>query len=393
MFLMLILHGKVTFIFKKSKISFVVEPSIVIKGAHYDSILDIIYLSHAQLLVTSSMDRTIKIWDPIARPYSLKHPKDHNIVKVKPGVYTPIEEQLTNSNQSFGEIKRIYTGDQICYKLSSFVMKIPVSNFSKDSGSSGKQVFFEMLITLNLGKAELTGKTSKTPGFIKGYSIDRLQIEVPASRIDDAIPKKYYNELEELCIERRKKSLIHMQIQLSGTLEQLRIKVKLQNNSIKKIMSLLRKISLSKFDSNFDQKMLTNLSTELLNQFIELPFRTIFEGFLAVTGLRHQLSTSELYYYLKRFKQIHPLSITKEEFSYEVQEIYRKSNKLLLTDGKRMTTLIKSMSELIKYGLMNFKSDLFIVNNQKIETINRDKFKSYLHQKHVHIIMISIFLY
>ena len=337
------------------------------------------------------MDRTIKFWDPTARPYNLKQSKDHSISKFTQEVYTQIEEQLTKSNQSFGEVKRIYTGDQICYKLSSFVMKLPVSNFSKDSGSSGKQVFFEMLLILNLGKSQLTAKTSKTPGMIKGYSVNRLQIEVPASRVDDVIPRKYFKELEELCIERRKKSLMHMQFQLSKTLEELKIKVMVQNSSRKKIMSLIRKITLSKFDESFDKKTITNLLKELFHEFIQLPFRAAFEGFLNANDLKTQLSISELYYYLKKFKQIHPLSITKDEFHYEVQEFYRKSNKLLLTEKKNMTLLMKNICESIKYGIINFKLDLFTTDNQRIATINRDEFKNYLNQKNVSIHNIASF--
>ena len=37
--------------------------------AHDASIIDICYLPKAQLLVTSSMDQTIRFWDPIATAY------------------------------------------------------------------------------------------------------------------------------------------------------------------------------------------------------------------------------------------------------------------------------------------------------------------------------------
>lgn len=75
-----------------------VVPTHIIRGAHYDSILDICYLTVAQLIVTASADHTIKMWDPVARAYSLKHPKNISLIRKKPGVYETGEEQYTTSN-------------------------------------------------------------------------------------------------------------------------------------------------------------------------------------------------------------------------------------------------------------------------------------------------------
>jgi WD40 repeat protein len=66
-----------------------VLPAHVIRGAHYDSVLDIAYLPISQIIVTASADKTIKFWDPVARPYALKHPKNISLVRRKPGIYEP----------------------------------------------------------------------------------------------------------------------------------------------------------------------------------------------------------------------------------------------------------------------------------------------------------------
>ncbi len=78
--------------------------------AHDDSIIDICYLSKAQLLVTSSVDQTIRFWDPISVSYELTDPANNPHVLMKPGYYTPLKKEATKSNVTFKEVKRIYTG-------------------------------------------------------------------------------------------------------------------------------------------------------------------------------------------------------------------------------------------------------------------------------------------
>lgn len=58
--------------------------------AHDASIIDICYLSKAQLLVTSSMDQTIRFWDPVAVSYELTDPSNNPHAQMKPGYYKPM---------------------------------------------------------------------------------------------------------------------------------------------------------------------------------------------------------------------------------------------------------------------------------------------------------------
>ena len=173
------------------------------------------------------MDKTIKIWDPVARPYKLTHPKPSGSSK-----HTGEEEEYTQSNEPFGEIKRIYTGEQVCAKLHAFAMKVPVPNLGGESGFSGKMIDYELLLTMNLSKPQLMAKAMKSPGYIRGYSIERMQIEIPTSRVDDVIPRKYYKELEEFAVEKRRKALVYLQTQLPMALESLKVKGMMKFNSI-----------------------------------------------------------------------------------------------------------------------------------------------------------------
>jgi WD40 repeat protein len=45
--------------------------------AHDASIIEIIYMSKCQLLVTTSSDQTIKFWDPVSVAYDLTEPHEY----------------------------------------------------------------------------------------------------------------------------------------------------------------------------------------------------------------------------------------------------------------------------------------------------------------------------
>jgi WD40 repeat protein len=45
--------------------------------AHSGSILDICYLPKSQLVVTASMDQTIKFFDPVSKSYELTDPNNN----------------------------------------------------------------------------------------------------------------------------------------------------------------------------------------------------------------------------------------------------------------------------------------------------------------------------
>ena len=63
--------------------------------AHDDSIIDICYLNKAQLLVTSSIDQTIRFWDPISLAYDLTDPSNNPHALIKPGYYQKLNIEKT----------------------------------------------------------------------------------------------------------------------------------------------------------------------------------------------------------------------------------------------------------------------------------------------------------
>lgn len=362
-------------LFISFNLHFSVRPTKIIRAAHYDSILDIVYLPLNQLIVTTSADKTIKIWDPVSRPYSLKHPKDISFVRQKPGIYDIAPEQSTISNAEFSEIKRIYTGEQTCHKLAVGTFRIPIVNTQNEQNLTGRQAHLEMLMALCLSKPQLTNKTMKSAGVIKGYSVDRLEMEIPANRVDDVIPRKYYKELEDLCLERRKKALVYLQNHLPTLLETMKVKVFIQNNDLKKIVSLFKRVSLMKFSPQEKSDLAADIK-ELFNLFTSLPLRLSFEKFLGETGLKKQLSIPELFYYLKKFRQIHPLSVTKTEFNRVLQDVNKRLKKTIFSEKKTLNPLIESISTQIKSGKIDFKNDLY--KNQKQGFVTRDELTDYI---------------
>lgn len=147
----------------------ILQPSRVIEGAHYDSILSFTYLPYSQVIASSSADCTIKLWNPIARPYSLVNQAGDASVEIKPGYYKKRKAEFTVTNEPFCEVRRIYTGDQTCYGLSSLTSRIPVlSNPDAAADYAGKRMnILEVLITCNLSKTELINKRPRNPTSIR----------------------------------------------------------------------------------------------------------------------------------------------------------------------------------------------------------------------------------
>jgi hypothetical protein len=57
-------------------------------------------------------------------------------------------------------------------------------------------------------KSKLIAQKLKSPGMIKGFSIDRMSIQVPASRHDENVPKRFIEEMQEIMTKRRNKLLL-----------------------------------------------------------------------------------------------------------------------------------------------------------------------------------------
>lgn len=143
---------------------------------------------------------------------------------------------------------------------------------------------------------------------------------------------------------------------------------------------MFKKLSLMKFDTDFDAREFDNYCRELFKTFVHLPFRSGFESFLAEAGLKDKLSISELFFYLKRMRQIHPLSITKEEFQVAMLDIGKRAKENLFGEtSKTKNNLVKRISDSIKAGQLDFREELFHGDERRYVT--SDIIKHFLETK------------
>ena len=69
--------------------------------AHDDSIVDIAYLPKAQILVSSSVDKSIRFWDPATTQYDLSDPAQLPVASKSPGNYKALKPEKTLKNTPY----------------------------------------------------------------------------------------------------------------------------------------------------------------------------------------------------------------------------------------------------------------------------------------------------
>ena len=97
------------------------------------------------------------------------------------------EDEQTYDNMPFNEVEKIYTGKLKCYKIKPFYTSIPASRlYGTDDNKSllRKRKPFENFYCLYLDKAQRISNSYKSPGVIRGFSIDRMILQVPANKHD-----------------------------------------------------------------------------------------------------------------------------------------------------------------------------------------------------------------
>ena len=345
-----------------------ISPSKVISQAHYDSILDIGYLPSSQLLVTSSLDRTIKIWDPIAKPYPLNCNENLAYIRLKPGYYKKPDIEWTRTNEAFCEVKRIYTGDLVCHKIADFLQIVPVNlpeNMVSEANNTDfmrKACKFEMLIVLELGRLQMIGNGYKRSGKLRGFFLERLQIEIEARCHDDQLPERVLQDLEALFIERKRKAKVSLQNHLPLLLENAKSRVVLQNKTLRKIQGQLKRLSLEKFQQKSRNE---GLIQEIFQEFMLLPLRPKFQQ-------KEGIDAAELYYYLRKFHCLHPFSLSKDQFIDFVAGLKQKARNIL-TDFDpfvKRTALEMRLFNLILHEKLEIR-DIFngesLISKEKLE--------------------------
>ena len=147
---------------------------------------------------------------------------------MKPGYYKPMEEEKTKKNTTFKEVKRIYTGSETsCYSLRS----LNISNIILNPSAPEVKSQIEWLLCLKLAKPPVSTNQdlarSSQMGFVCGYGIERVKIEVPALHHDDIEPPHIMKECEELVAQRRQKLVTAFQAMLPVTIEKIYSQVQL----------------------------------------------------------------------------------------------------------------------------------------------------------------------
>ena len=300
--------------------------------AHDASIIDICYLTKAQLLVTSSLDQTIRFWDPVSTSYALTDPQNNPHAQMKPGYYKPMKPEATKSNTSFKEVKRIYTeSDTVCYALRN----LTIQNIILNPKSPEVKSVIEWLVCLKLSKPSVLqhdqAKAAQM-GFVCGYGIERVKIEVPALHHDDIVPPYVVKECEELIAQRRQQLVTAFQHMLPVTIEKIYSQVQLQNSYIERVRKLFMQAILNRKDEKFVNPEPLREAYKIITK---LPTRTKFESFLASTGCSDKLSVSETFFYMQKFMQIHPLRTTQIEFEKSIEDFYQRHQRQFLRGVKR----------------------------------------------------------
>eukprot|EP01022_Parablepharisma_sp_SALTPOND_P011293 TRINITY_DN146_c0_g1_i1.p2 TRINITY_DN146_c0_g1~~TRINITY_DN146_c0_g1_i1.p2 ORF type:complete len:1216 (-),score=156.01 TRINITY_DN146_c0_g1_i1:15438-19085(-) len=258
--------------------------------AHAGSILDITYLPSAQLIVTTSLDQTIKFFDPVAFPYPLSEPYQFPV-----GSHSI---EYTTTNLPFMEVKRVYTSPSTCYQLRNLCL-----------GSNKPLTGIEWLVALKLSPVDSFGSRKQLQGVISGYGTERVRLTVPAIRHDDPVPSAVYQECESSVMERRKKAVVAFQSVLPHNLEYLMANVALRNSLMNKLVELFKEATLNRANGRV---ICVKPIKEAFKVLLEIPER---KNLIKEKGRSTALTVSEVYYYLKKYSQIHPTNLSQVMFA------------------------------------------------------------------------------
>jgi Ca2+-binding EF-hand superfamily protein len=285
-----------------------------------------------QLVVSASTDGCIKMWDPVARAHSLTH-KDSRVA-VKPGHYTKSKEEGTITNESFSEVRRIYTGELTCYSLIAISHRIPLLD-ANDAIPKFQNI--EFLASLELGKAQKSAGRLRTEGQIKVYGVERIGIEIPVSRFEEPIPKQLWAELNDLAIQTRQSSKLLFKRTLSTSLDKLMSKLVIQKAEISKVSGLLKSVTLQRYTNKDDERY----SSRLFELLINLPIRNNTEN-------ERVLTIDELHMHLKRNNYLYPSSIGKDAFVMLVRDLIHKNKRYLVDHRtKNQNKVLNAISQKI----------------------------------------------
>lgn len=187
--------------------------------AHEGSVLDLCYLPITQVLVSCGLDSCIKIWSPTGVPHNLKEVHALPVAARKPGFYKELPNQYTQSNQMFSLVMCIRLEEGVCYKLEPCVH----SNV-------------EWLMALQLG----TNKSRINSGNIVARCFGRYKLEVPAYKVDVALPQSVEHKFMEMFTRSCYKRILSYRARLPSIIQGLMTHVSVDANLQTEVYNLFR---------------------------------------------------------------------------------------------------------------------------------------------------------
>eukprot|EP00741_Cyanophora_paradoxa_P015104 tig00020848_g14575.t1 len=166
----------------------------VLQG-HTRAVTDVAYLPRSALLVSASLDRSIRFWDPMARPHALTIPDAPPHVRVWPGYYEPLKMEWTSSNQPFSECLKLATA-HVAHRLEAVACPLT-------AGEGDPSALFEVLLASTRDPV-LGAKKSAVCAWI----VSRNEVTVEAHRFDDPAPQEVLDECEEFALRDWRKALV-----------------------------------------------------------------------------------------------------------------------------------------------------------------------------------------
>jgi len=341
--------------------------------AHSGSIIDICYLPSMQLIATASTDQTIRFFDPTAASFSLSEPRQFPVVATKPGYYVPLDQEGTATNPTFKEVRRIYTAPMTAYKLQA--LSLVHNGSSKSDKVQTKAASIEWLVALKIAPGSSVSSQKQSQATISGYGIERIKLMVPAIRHDDPIPEAIHQECENEAQDRRKKAVVAFQSVLPYNLERLLANVALQTAQTNRLSELFKESMLNRATGKY---MATKPLKEVFQILLEIPERKKYGQMIKEKGRANVLSVSEVYFYLKKYFQIHPTNLSQVMFAKLVRAFNEDQNKSLIGGIRKwpkeeLNTLANYIR---KYGLQS--KDLLGFATANNEFLSRSQFVAFM---------------
>ncbi len=359
-----------------------IRPSRKFEGPK-GSILDLCYLPLSQLIVAASSDQTITFYDPVSEPYLLTQPNNiPSIPYKKPGYYTGPNEETTQSNKTYRMVKRIYVKPPyVCYKILPMILNtVPQNATSNKAGSDkGQQASIsqtssiEWCVALQMTPSQ--GFAMKSQGMILGYGIEIVGLDIPAVRHDDPVPTSIIKECEDEVSEMRKKTMIAFQNSLPYNLERLMANSALEDSQMKNLIKLFKEAMLSRTNGKY---MSSNPLKEAFRILLDIPARKKFGHLISKKSRGGALSVSEVYFYLKKYFQIHPTNLNQVLFAKLVNEFTQDKSKSLIEGIRKFPTeALNIYADYIRrYGIS--KDTILMYADKGKEYLSKSQFLEYL---------------